>query len=131
MIVLPVMDHDDYLRVNAACDVMLDSLYWSGGNSSLDALACGLPVATLPGAFMRGRQTAGILTLAGVPELIARDRDDYVRIATRLGREPEWRAELGARLLAGRTSVFDRREPIAALERFFAEAVSPGGATRE
>ena len=123
-IVLPVTDHDEYLRANAACDVMLDSLYWSGGNTSLDALACGLPVVTLPGTFMRGRQTAGILTLAGVPELIARDGDDYVRIAARLGREPGWRAAVSARLRAGQGAVFGRREAVEALQRFLEDAVT-------
>ena len=56
MIVLPAVPHDDYQRVNLACDAMLDTLHWSGGNTTLDALACGLPVVTLPGAFMITRQ---------------------------------------------------------------------------
>jgi CRISPR-associated protein Csy1 len=72
--VLPQVAHDDYLRINLACDAMLDTLHWSGGNTSLDALACGLPIVTLPGAYMRGRQSAGMLKLIGVSELIARDR---------------------------------------------------------
>jgi protein O-GlcNAc transferase len=57
VIFLPRMDHNAYLQVNRSCDVMLDTLYWSGGNTSLDALACGLPMVTLPGEFMRGRQS--------------------------------------------------------------------------
>jgi CRISPR-associated protein Csy1 len=120
MVVLPVMGHDDYLRVNCACDALLDTLHWSGGNTSLDALACGLPVVTLPGAFMRGRQTAAMLQMAGVPELVARDADDYVRIAVRLGTDATWRAAQSARLAAGAAAVFDRREPIEALARFLA-----------
>ena len=83
-IVLPGLAHPDYLRVNRLCDAMLDTLHWSGGNTSLDALACGLPIVTLPGALMRGRQTAGMLDVIGVPDLIAADRDDYLRIACRL-----------------------------------------------
>ena len=70
--VLPQLPHPDYLRVNRVCDAMLDTLHWSGGNTSLDALACGLPVVTLPGALMRGRQSAGMLRVLGVTELIAR-----------------------------------------------------------
>ena len=81
LIVLPQCGHDDYMRINAVCDAMLDTLRWSGGNTALDALAAGLPIVTLPGTFMRGRQSAGMLSLAGVDELIARDADDYVRIA--------------------------------------------------
>src|SRR5262249_44646805 len=39
--VLAPLPHPDFMRVNRACDAMLDTLYWSGGNTSLDALACG------------------------------------------------------------------------------------------
>jgi hypothetical protein len=44
LLFLPGMTHGAYLAVNRACDVMLDTLHWSGGNTSLDALASGLPV---------------------------------------------------------------------------------------
>jgi hypothetical protein len=73
------------------CDAMIDTLHWSGGNSSLDALACSLPVVTLPGAFMRGRQSAGMLSLLGVPELIAADHAGYLAIAARLAGDESWR----------------------------------------
>ena len=89
--VLPRVSHEDYLRINLVCDLMLDTLHWSGGNTSLDALACGLPIVTLPGRFMRGRQSAGMLRLIGVPELIAADEDDYVRIVVRAGGDAERR----------------------------------------
>ena len=114
LIVLPTFPHDDYLRINLACDAMLDTLHWSGGNTSLDALACGLPVVTLPGDFMRGRQSAAMLRLVGAPEMIARDRDDYVRIATRAAGDAAWRKELAARIRDGRAAIFDTREPVEA-----------------
>ena len=75
--------HDDFLRVNAVCDAMLDTQRWSGGNTSLDALAAGLPIVTLPGRFMRGRQSAAMLSRMGLDELVAADAEDYVRIAAR------------------------------------------------
>ena len=110
--------HADYLRLNELCDVMLDTLHWSGGNTSLDALAMGLPVVTLPGAYMRGRQSAGMLHLAGVPELVAADRADYVRLATRLGTDPPWRTQVRERLAAGVPRLFDDPAPVEALARF-------------
>jgi CRISPR-associated protein Csy1 len=114
LIVLPAFPHEDYLRINLVCDAMLDTLYWSGGNTSIDALACGLPVVTLPGAFMRGRQSAAMLRIVGVPELVARDRDDYLRIASRLVGDPAWRTELSARIREGRTRLFDAPQPVQA-----------------
>ena len=113
--VLAHVDHADYLRLNSVCDAMLDTLRWSGGNTSLDALACALPIVTLPGTFMRGRQSAAMLEQGGVPELVARDQDEYVAIAARLAADPAWRASLSARLRSGRHALFDDSRPIDAL----------------
>ena len=40
---------------------------------------------------MRGRQSAGMLALAGLGDLIARDDDDYVRIAAHLASDRDFR----------------------------------------
>ncbi len=120
LIVLPPHPHEDYLRINLACDAMLDTLHWSGGNTSLDALACGLPVITLPGDFMRGRQSAAMLRLAGAPELIARDRDDYVRATTRVVNDVAWRHQLAATIRDGRAALFDTRAPVQAFAELLA-----------
>ena len=114
--VLPPLGHADYLRINLVCDAMLDTLHWSGGNTSLDALACGLPIVTLPGTFMRGRQSAGMLALLGLPELIARDRADYLAIATRLSRDGAWRRDCAARIRAGQALLFDVPDAIDSLQ---------------
>jgi protein O-GlcNAc transferase len=122
--VLPPLPHQDFLRVNRACDAMLDTLHWSGGNTSLDALACGLPIVTLPGAYMRGRQSMGMLTQLGVAELIARDEDDYVRIATQLIEQPVWRAGLAARIAATQARLFDVPDAIDRLQEFLQAEVA-------
>ncbi|MFQ3680620.1 MAG: tetratricopeptide repeat protein, partial [Pseudanabaenaceae cyanobacterium] len=38
------LNHTQYLQLNQACDVFLDSHHWSGGHTTLEAIACGLPV---------------------------------------------------------------------------------------
>ena len=121
---LPFMPHADYLGVNQVCDVMLDTLHWSGGNTSLDALAIGLPVITLPGAFMRGRQTLGMSRMLDLPELVAADIEDYVEKAVSLARDPAAKAALSARMLANAGAMFDREEPVRAFEKFLESAVA-------
>jgi predicted O-linked N-acetylglucosamine transferase (SPINDLY family) len=116
------MPHPTYLRLNELCDVMIDTLHWSGGNTSLDALASGLPVVTLPGALMRGRQSAAMLDILGLPELVAADRDELVATAVRLGRDPGERRSISARIAAGRGALFEREEPVRALEEFLLRA---------
>ena len=116
LILLPQCGHDDYLRINAVCDAMLDTLRWSGGNTSLDALAAGLPLVTLPGRFMRGRQSAGMLTITGLDDLIARDEDDYVRIASALASDRAYQQEVSRRTREAAAKVFDDALPVRALE---------------
>jgi CRISPR-associated protein Csy1 len=115
VVVLPAVKHDEYLKINSVCDAMLDTTRWSGGNTSLDAIACGLPMVTLPGRFMRARQSAGMLALMEIDELVAQDLDDYVRIAARLADDRAWRDAISARIVAARGRIFDDPAPTTAL----------------
>lgn len=121
--ILPQVGHDDYLRINLVCDAMLDTLHWSGGNTSLDALACGLPLVTWPGRFMRGRQSAAMLALLGLPDLIARSREEYVAIASRLVNEPSRRLELRSRIRSAHDRLFGVRDVLEPLQQVFQSGV--------
>jgi predicted O-linked N-acetylglucosamine transferase (SPINDLY family) len=124
---LPRLGHADYLRLSRLCDLMLDTLHWSGGRTSLDALACGLPIVTLPGRFSRGRQTAGMLHELGLEELVATDAGDYVRRAVELGHDRARRQQFSEKIARCAPGViFDNLGPVRSLEQFFRDAVSSG-----
>ncbi len=128
-VMAPRLGKLDFLGAAYACDVFLDSLGWSGCNSTLESLEAALPVVTWPGPLMRGRHSAAILTMMGVEETIASSIDDYVALAQRLGRDPSWRAEISQRMAAGRGRVFGDPAPVRALEDFLEAAVrGPNGA---
>ena len=88
------VDEAEFLGIGAAADVNLDSIGWSGGNTTLEILWHDTPTISLPGELMRSRHTLAMLRILDLPQLIARDLDDYVRIAVELGRSPGLRAEL-------------------------------------
>ncbi len=71
-----------FQRIVQLCDASLDPPDWSGGHTSYGTLQFGTPLVSLPGEFMRGRQSIAYLTVAGVPELLATSEDDYVDLAT-------------------------------------------------
>lgn len=120
----PRLSHSDYLSLNLASDVLLDTPTWSGGNTTLEGLGCGKLVITLPGHLMRGRHTYAMLTAAGLPELIARDKAHYVELAVRIAQDTAWRRELVARLQKNAPgSVFCNLEPVRALETAFESMV--------
>lgn len=67
----PKMDEKAYWNLQLLSDVFLDSFGWSGGHTTLKAIACNLPIVTCPGEFMRGRHSCGILEMLGVTETVA------------------------------------------------------------
>ena len=67
----PMTDRAHFLQIAQACDVALDSLSFSGGNTTLDALIINLPLVTSLGEFMRGRQSAAMLTALGLEHCVA------------------------------------------------------------
>lgn len=69
----PRMSRDELLTFLAESDLYLDSFEWSGGNTTLDALEAGCPIYTVPGKFMRGRHTYGILTELSLCEGLCAD----------------------------------------------------------
>lgn len=121
---VPELDHLGFLALYRIADVYLDSLGWSGGNTTLDAVALGLPVVTLPGAFMRGRYSYGVLTMMGMPHTIATSESDYVSIAQRLGRDPQWRREISQMTLAHHPRLFNDVTCVRGLETFYQQAVA-------
>ena len=106
---------EEYLRVNLACDVMVDSLHWSGGNTSLDALHCGLPVVTCPGSLMRGRQSAAMLAAIDCSELIADTPRALATACVEIAGDPRRRADLGLRIRDALPRLTGSDEPLARL----------------
>jgi protein O-GlcNAc transferase len=122
---LQSMTMNAFAAASAQCDIMLDSVGWSGGNTTLEALAQNLPVITCEGELMRGRVSAGILRMMGMPEAIAGGVDDYVALAIRMGQDAAWRAELKSRIAGDKHRLYRDRTCIAALEDFLDRAARP------
>jgi protein O-GlcNAc transferase len=83
-----------HLALYAGIDVALDPFPYNGVTTSCEALSMGVPVVTLAGARPAGRTGAALLTRLGHPEWIARDAQDYARIAVALARDAAIRAKL-------------------------------------
>lgn len=123
-VVLPRLEPDKFVSAIGQCDIVLDSIGWSGCNSTLESLAHSLPIVTLAGNLMRGRHTAAILEMMGILETTAQTIDEYVAIAVDLGRHAQTRAAVAARIKANKHRVYRDQASIAALQDFMTVALS-------
>ena len=74
----------NHLDEYADMDIALDTFPYTGGITTCEALAMGVPVVTLRGESHGARFGESLLINANLPELIAKTPEDYVQIAVTL-----------------------------------------------
>ncbi|MBE9000693.1 MULTISPECIES: hypothetical protein [unclassified Nostoc] len=120
----PVLPRDDYFDLLSLADIYLDTFDWAGGNTTLDAIACHLPIVTCPGEFMRGRHSYGFLQTMGITETIADDASQYIKIAVRLATDIGWRFSVREALKLSTNVLFDNPTATQNLETFIKQAIA-------
>jgi protein O-GlcNAc transferase len=110
-----------YLARQRLGGLFLDALHHTAATTACDALGAGLPLLTLPGTAFSARISASLLSAAGLPELIAADREDFVATAVRLADNPALLNEFRERLMRNRPGValFDTAARVRSLEGAF------------
>jgi protein O-GlcNAc transferase len=99
-------------------DIYLDTIGFSGFNTAMQAIECGLPIVTREGHFMRGRLASGIYRRMGLPELIAESDEEYIDLAVRLAADVSYNRQTRERIAAHRSRLFGDLVPIRAFEEF-------------
>lgn len=103
-------------------DVYLDTIGFSGFNTAVQAVECGLPIVAWEGKFMRGRFASSILRHIGLGELATDTEAAYVDLAVRLATDAAYNREMRARIEAARGALFGDVETVRALEEFLVGA---------
>jgi predicted O-linked N-acetylglucosamine transferase (SPINDLY family) len=120
---LPSLPQPQFMQLLASSDVMLDTLHFNGMNSSLEALAVGLPVVTLPTGLQRGRHTRAMYLKMSVTDCIAASPEEYIDVAVRLGTNAALRRDLRERILSRNHVLYEDERVVCEFERFFLSAL--------
>jgi predicted O-linked N-acetylglucosamine transferase (SPINDLY family) len=115
---LPWLAPAEFHALLRQADLCLDSIGFSGFNTALQALQCGLPMVTREGRLLRGRLASGILHRLGLRELVAPDTQGYVAAAVALARDAARRDALRQRIESQRHLLYADLAPMRALEAF-------------
>lgn len=122
---LPTLtDVADYWNLFAVADVFLDTIGFTGFNSTLDAIESHLPVVTHCGEFFRTRQSSGILTMLRLTETIATQESEYLDLAIKLGADSQWRTEIVTKIKNNLSLIYRDLEAVHSLENFYLQCQS-------
>lgn len=123
---LPRVSTHGYLDLVARMDVILDSIGWTGGNTSLQAIELGKPIVTTPGEFMRGRHTSAMFRMMGLENHVSMSVEDYIERAIRLGSSMALRAQTQLELSARKHLLYEDHLLIKAFDDFLKSAFAQG-----
>jgi len=100
----PLPKRADIRRLIGLGDIYLDSFPYSGATSLLDPFFLKMPIVAMGTPTVCGGQGAAMLRESGFADLVARDEEDYLRIAAELAQNPARRQEITTRLAQIMTS---------------------------
>ena len=123
VVFIPWQDKPAFYGLMQRADVFLDTIGFSGFNTAIQALECGLPIVARDGRFMRGRLAAGILRRMGMAELVAQSDDDYINLAVRLVQDAGYQRRIRESIEVNRNGLYEDLAPVRALENFLLKVV--------
>jgi len=119
---VPALARPDFFGLMREATLMLDTPGFSGFNTALQAIECGLPVLAFEGQFMRGRLASGIMRQLDLPGLVATSSAEFIQKAVALTRDADGRKNLQAQIMTRREKLFRDLTPVRALESCLLEA---------
>ena len=121
---LPRRPHKDFLALYPAAHLVLDPFIFSGGNTSFEAFAAGVPIVTLPGTFRRSRLTYAMYRRMEMMDCVASGADDYAAKAAAIAATPDLRAHLVAAIAERAPILYEDEQAVRDYEDFFLRAAA-------
>ncbi|MBT4932302.1 MAG: tetratricopeptide repeat protein [Rhodospirillaceae bacterium] len=123
VVFLPRMKMADFLCLVRSADVILDPVYFSGGNSTAETFALGVPIVTWPDKYLRDRVTYAFYKTMGISELIADSAGHYVSLANQLATDKEFHARMSKLIKDNAELFFENIKVVRELEDFMVAAI--------
>ncbi len=113
---------DDFRGLTKLCDATLAPFPFGAGDTSMESLAAGVPVVTMPTNYLRGNFTAALYRVMGVEECVAKSPEEYVEMCLRLANDKEWRAKVVADIETNSHKLFEDMRGVHELAEFLIAA---------
>ena len=124
VVFVSLQSREGFSALMKSADLLMDTLGFSGLNTTMQAIGCGLPVITLEGEYQRSRHAGAILRTLGVEELITKTETEYIDLVERFILDREFRLKIRRKIKDNENCVYRNEAPIRVLEIFFEDVIS-------
>lgn len=116
IVFVPWQSPEAFFGLLGQADVFLDTAGFSGFNTAMQAVECGLPIVAYEGAFLRGRFASGILRRMQMDEWVATSHESYVDKVVQLSSDEKLLNAARKQLAARREILFDDVEGVLTMQ---------------
>jgi protein O-GlcNAc transferase len=116
----------EFITLQRRADVILDTPWFCGGNTTMESFECAQPVVALEAPYLRGRLTSGFHRYLGLEDWTTNSFEDFTAEALRLAQDPAYKADKAEILKARAPQLWSpdaHRATVASWEHFFDQAV--------
>jgi len=117
MLFIPKMKHRDILGLVSISDVILDSIGWCGGITSMEAFALNKPIVTYPFRSLKGRITDILYQRMNIFECSANNMEEYFKIAIKLSNK-KFNKNITDKIKSNKNKIFEVSSVIKEWEKF-------------
>jgi predicted O-linked N-acetylglucosamine transferase (SPINDLY family) len=123
VIFIPAMRKARFHSLMKKAHVYLDTIGFSGFNTAMQGIECGLPIVTYEGLFMRGRFGSAIVRRLGLSELITYSPAEYIEKVVKLTNDDVYREDIKKRIQERASQLYSDVGVVRCLEEFIRSAV--------
>ena len=89
--------------------IIVDTIGWSGGNTTMEALYLNKPVITIKGKSLRGNHTSAILKKLELNELIADNYSEYLSIIKKINSDKNFYDLVVSKIIKNKNLIFNKK----------------------
>jgi len=119
---IPWASAEDLASIVLSAEAVIDCFHFGAGTTAFIVLGLGVPIVTLPGAFVRGRPAYGCYRKMGFLDCVAADERHFVELALRLGNDRAFREAMRARVRETQATLFEDDAVVSEMARFLLSA---------
>lgn len=123
IVFIPYFRYNRYMSFLSHTHVVIDTLDFSGANTSYEAFSLGKPIITMEGKYSNSRFTSALYKKMGLENMIVHNVQDYINLAVKTGTDVAYRKSIIEKINSNSHTLWEEKKYIEEFEAFIDKAL--------